>query len=154
MIIHPEVIPTPDRPTIKFREPRESINLDIELPKILTQQGWATGTYFDIQFISHDRSELYSAGQFVVTQDKEGLQTGNPDAYQPMTKMVSTKKAEQIGEWITFVKEEVKTPVAENPEDVQVKWNPGLKVFQVKKGDEVIYQNADKEAAQQFVEAA
>ncbi len=99
MIIHPEIIVTPDCPTIKFREPMEKIDLDIEIPKILANQGWGLGTKFNIEFINHDRTKLIAAGNFIVSEDAESLQTANPDGYQPITKTVQARKAAQIGEW-------------------------------------------------------
>lgn len=99
MIIHPTIIVTPDSPTVQFRDPRELVDLDVEIPKILRTQGWDIGTYFDVQFISHDRSAVLMAGRFIVTQARESLvtSTANPDA--PMTKAISVRMAEQIGDW-------------------------------------------------------
>ena len=99
MIINPEVIVTPDCPTVQIREPRENLSLEEELPRIVHNQGWGVGTYFNVQFISHDRTKLLSTGAFVVVQADERLHTSDANPYQPMTKAVSTRKAEQIGEW-------------------------------------------------------
>lgn len=160
MLIHPEIIPTPDSPTVKFREPKEKVNLDIEIPKILGSQGWGIGINFDIQFISHDRTQLLASGKFIVVSENESLQTANPDGYQPMTKTVLARQAKQIGEWNYFVdstqemKEATEDVLANVATAKEVKWNPGKKVHQVLQGDEVLYENADKTMAENFRDAA
>lgn len=73
MIIKPNIIITPDCPTVVFREPKEKINLDEELPKILRYQGWGCGTYFNVQFI--DSGELLSCARFVVSFEKNEMVT-------------------------------------------------------------------------------
>lgn len=98
MIIHPEITVTPDFPTIRFREPKESVDLDKEIPKILHGQGWGCGTYFNVQFLSHDRSELLAFAQYVVTEEKESLHTSD-NQFQPMTKTVYGRKATIVGQW-------------------------------------------------------
>ena len=108
MLVHAEIVVTPDCPTVKFREDKELVKLDVEIPKILNAQGWGLGTYFNIQFISHDRDNLIAAGKFLVTQEAESLHTANPDGYQPMTKTVSARKAMQVGDWFYPGGEEVK----------------------------------------------
>lgn len=99
MIIHPNTIVTPDRPIIQFREPREHVDLDKKLPQILSAQGWGVGTYFDVQFISHDRTTLLACGRFIVVSVNEGLHTSEANPYQPITKSVFTRRAEQVGDW-------------------------------------------------------
>lgn len=101
MVIQPEIFITPDRPTIRLREPREQVDLDKELPRILSAQGWDVGTYFHIQFVSHDRTTLLASGQFVVTEVREALHTSEANPYQPITKSVFTRAAEQVGDWWT-----------------------------------------------------
>lgn len=99
MLIHPEIIVTPDCPTVRFREPREAVNLDVELPKILNAQGWSCGTYFHIQFLSHDRKSLLAWAQFLVTEEAESLQVNESNPHQPMTRAVATRTAELVGGW-------------------------------------------------------
>lgn len=99
MIIHPEVIVTPDCPTIRFRDAEGKIDLEKELSRILIAQGWGIGTYFNVQFINHDRTKLLKTGLFVVTEDTESLQTNDANPSQPMTKMVNIRKSERIGQW-------------------------------------------------------
>ena len=106
MKIHPEVIVTPDCPTVVLREPIEVVNLDVTIPNILNQQGWGIGTYFNIQYISHDRTKLIAEGKFVVTESSEVMHTSNPDGFQPMTKPVTARKAQQIGDWFYAVAKE------------------------------------------------
>mgnify|MGYP001559264246 FL=1 len=160
MIIAPEIVVTPDLPTIRFREPRDRVNLDIELPRILYNQGWGCGTYFHIQFMSHDKNKLLASALFVVSEEVETLHTSD-SAYQPVTKTVFNRKAEQIGEWWHSLeltgKEKPKEFVhlIPNPEDIvdppqlkaTVTWNPGKKTHQVKVGDTVIYESPDKDLA-------
>ena len=109
MKIHPEVIVTPDCPTVVLREPIEVIDLNVEIPKILGMQGWGIGTYFNIQFITHDRTKLIASGKFVVTTEAEVMHTSNADSYQPVTKPITTRKAMQIGDWFYTGKQEKKT---------------------------------------------
>ena len=155
MLIHPEIVVTPDCPTVQFREPKEKINLDVELPKILNAQGWGLGTYFHVQFINHDKTALIQSGKFVVTEEAESLHTANRDGYQPMTKTISARKAKQIGDWFysevpcTALPNELEGKVLPN-----IKWNPGKKVHEVKAGDEVLFASADKTEAEKFRDAA
>ncbi len=147
MVIHPEVVVTPDLPTIKFREPRDQVDLDVELPRILHAQGWGCGTYFHVQFLSYDRTKLLASANFVVSEEVEKLYTSEANPYQPITKTVFSRKAEIIGNWWTCSLEgETVNVVADGSKPV-VKWNPGLKVHQVKLGDKVIYSSKDKDEA-------
>lgn len=99
MVIYPEVIVTPDTPTIKFHQPRDQVDLSKELPRILHAQGWGCGTYFNVQFLNHEKTKLLACGRFVVTEEVESIQTNDANPYQPMTKTVFSRQAEQIGEW-------------------------------------------------------
>src|SRR3990172_3721770 len=99
MIIAAEVIVTCDFETIRFREPREQVDLDKELPKILHSQGWGCGTYFHVQFVSHDKTTLLASAQYVVSQVSESIHTSEANPYQPITKTIFSRKAELIGEW-------------------------------------------------------
>lgn len=144
MIIHPEIYATPDSPTVKFREPRDQIDLEIELPKILHSQGWDCGTYFHVQFVSHDKKKLLSSATFVVSEIDETLHTNEDNPYSPVTKTVFHRKAQQIGDW--WNSGEVKAAI--------VRWNPGKKVHQVIENDKVIYESPDKQQAVKVAEAA
>lgn len=146
MIIAPEIIITPDLPTIRFREPREKIDLDLELQKILQSQGWGCGTYFNVQFISHDKTILLSCAQFVVTQVAEAIHTSEANPYQPITRTVFSRKSARTSDWWTQEGLEVKTIKAQS-DGAKVTWNPGKKTHQVKNGDEVLYETPDKELA-------
>ena len=99
MVIQPEVFVTPDRPVVRFREPREKVDLGNELPKVIHAQGWGIGTYFHVQFIDHDRTTLIASAEFLVTEVKEGLHTSEANPYQPVTKTIFMRKFEQIGQW-------------------------------------------------------
>jgi len=157
MIIAAEVIVTPDLPTIRFREPREQVDLDKELPKILHSQGWGCGTYFHVQFVSHDKTTLLASAQYVVSQVSESIHTSEANPYQPITKTIFSRKAEMIGKWwysdipsLIRPKEET-VKISENKGEGKntVTWNPGLKKHQVKMGDKVIYETPDKDLANQ-----
>lgn len=99
MIIAPEVIVAPDRPIVRIREAREKVDLDSEIKKVLHAQGWTVGTYFNIQFISHDRTELLAQAEYVVTQDAERLSTNDENPFNPVTKTMHVRNAERIGKW-------------------------------------------------------
>ena len=99
MVIQPEVFVTPDRPVVRFREPREQIDLDKELQKVVNNQGWGVGTYFHVQFINHERTAVLASAEFLVTEVREGLHTRDAESYQPVTKMIFMRKLEQIGQW-------------------------------------------------------
>lgn len=99
MVIYPEIQVTPDRPAIRFSQPRDQIDLQKELPRILHAQGWGCGTYFDVQFLNHEKTKLLSCGVFVVSEEIESIQTNDANPYQPMTKTVFSRAAMQIGEW-------------------------------------------------------
>ena len=98
MVIYPEIQVTPDSPTIKFSQPRDQVDLSKELPRILHAQGWGCGTYFNVQFLNHEKTKLLACARFVVTEEVETLQTSD-NQYQPMTKTVFSRRAEQISDW-------------------------------------------------------
>jgi len=167
MVIQPEVIVTPDSPTVRFREPREKVDLDYELPKILHAQGWGCGTYFNVQFISHDKTKLLASARYVVTEEDESLRTNTDNPYQPVTKTAYTRKAEQIGDW--WIPESViaekAIQVAKDATDsaaediggrgsnIEMKhsWNPGKKMHQAKIGDEVVFESKDKQEVLDYI---
>ena len=144
MIAYPEIIVSPDFPTIRFKNPRDKINLDVELPRIIHAQGWGCGTYFHVQFLNHEKTRLLASAIYVVNQEVEGIQTSD-HPYQPMTKTVYSRTAVLIGNWW------------ENPDDNEnkvatktVSWNPGRKMHQVKIGGKVVYETPDKEEARKI----
>lgn len=99
MVIFPEIIVTPDSPTVRFYQPREKVDLDQELPRILAAQGWGCGTYFNVQFLNHEKTKLIACARFVVSEESESVRTISTDPYQPVTKTVFSRKADQIGDW-------------------------------------------------------
>lgn len=99
MVIYPEVLVTPDTPTVKFCQPFDKVDLSKELPRILNVQGWGCGTYFNVQFLNHEKTKLLASGRFVVTEEAEAVQTNDANPYQPLTKTVCTRSAQQLGEW-------------------------------------------------------
>ena len=113
MVIFPEIIVTPDMPTVKFYQPREMVKLDQELPRILASQGWGCGTYFNVQFLNHEKTKLLACARFVVSEESESVRTSSADPYQPVTKTVFSRKADQIGDWWTPVSADKTT--AESP---------------------------------------
>jgi hypothetical protein len=99
MLIYPDIQATPDCPTIKFSQPREQIDLNKELPRILHAQGWGCGTLFNVMFLNHEKTKLLACVRFVVSEEIETIQTNDANPYQPMTKTVFSRRAEQIGDW-------------------------------------------------------
>lgn len=142
MIIHPEVFVTPDCPTIRFRESHENIDLDKELPKILHTQGWGCGTYFHVQFMNHEKTQLLSSCLYVVDSDKEELQINESNPYSPSTRTVHKCTASPAGKLITFNKKLNKKAVAE------AKWNPDKKVHEVIVNGETIFDDLEKPVAE------
>ena len=118
MLIYPDIQATPDSPTIKFYQPRDQIDLNKELPRILHTQGWGCGTYFNVQFLNHEKTKLLSCGRFVVSEEVETLQTNDANPYQPMTRTVFSRRAEQIGEWWPEPKETYTATWVEGPQTV------------------------------------
>lgn len=146
MITRPQIVITPDCPTVKFREDPTTVNLAIELPKILTQQGWGLGTMFCIQFINHEETKLIKLARFVVTAEKETMQTFNPDSERPMTKLVQAREACQIEPWCY--------PAGAPAKDLQYKWNPGKKKHEVRRGDKVLASFDDRPQAEEYIKKA
>ena len=99
MVIYPDIQSTPDSPTIKFNQPRDQIDLEKELPRILHAQGRGCATLFKIMFLNHEKTKLLACGRFVVSEEIETIQTNDANPYQPMTKTVFSRHAEQIGDW-------------------------------------------------------
>jgi hypothetical protein len=113
MVIFPEIRVTPDSPTVMFYQPREKVNLDQELPRILATQGWGCGTYFNVQFLNHEKTKLLACARFVVSEESESVRTSSADPYQPVTKTVFSRKADQIGDW--WIPESADEEPAESP---------------------------------------
>ena len=171
MIIHADVSGTPDCPTFSFRQPISEVNLDTEIPKILKEWGWSLGTYFNVQFIKDDRTKLIASGRFIVTEEVNAVHTANAESYSPNTREITSHKFMQIGDWFypkenKFKIDPDKIKWVEEPQVLSgdydknapvkkiVKWNPGKKVFQVKAGDNVVFEHADKVEAEKFRDAA
>ena len=112
MVIFPEVIVTPDSPTVKFHQPRDQVDLDKELPRILASQGWGCGTYFNVQFLNHEKTKLLACARFVVSEESESVRTSSDDPYRSVTKTVFSRKADQIGDWWTADKAPAESPPA------------------------------------------
>lgn len=99
MVIYPDIQATPDCPTIKFNQPRDQVDLEKEIPRILHAQGWGCGTLFNIMFLNHEKTKLLACGRFVVSEEIETIQTNDANPYQPMTRTVFSRAAVQIGDW-------------------------------------------------------
>lgn len=158
MVIQPEIVVTPDCPTVKFRENHSNVDLDKEIPRILHAQGWEVGTYFHVHFLNHERNKLLKSGAFIVTEVVSALHVSETNPYQPITKEIYTRKAEQVGDWWyasdvvalsplegetarVVDKEAPFTPVAKEP---FVKWNLGKQMHQLIADGKVIYESKDK----------
>jgi len=145
-IIRPDIFITPDCPTVKFREEPENINLAVEVPKILTQQGWGLGTIFCIQFINHDRTKLIKFARFIVSTENSSLQTFNPDGPQPMTKLVEAREACQMEAWFY--------PQGSQAKNFKIDWNFGEKKHRVMQGDKIVAKFDKKPDAEKYIEEA
>jgi len=77
-----------------------------------------------------------------VSHEAEHVHTSDANPYQPMTKVISSRKAEIIGDWW-----EAQTEEPALVSGAKVVWNPGKKVHEVHLGDAVIYANKDKAQA-------
>jgi hypothetical protein len=155
-IIQPEVIITPDRPTVRIRDAWEKTDLKKLLPQILQAQGWGVGTYFHVQFLNHDRNQLLADAEFVVTSDMQTLKTTD-SAYNPNTKMVVAYEASRVSEWKVYNGYEVPRGTSSDSKEKKttsdekkatIRWNPGKKEYQVLVGDEVKFSSPDKSVAQ------
>ena len=154
MIIHPDISVTPDRPRVQFREAREVFDLDKALKGVLYGQGWVCGTYFHVQYVSREKTTLYSSALFVVTEESEALTTSDDNPYSPMTKTVQTRQAEIVGEWWYS---EMGKGLRDAPLPEPVVLEPKLgydnkaKLHQVRLGDEILFENAYKGKCQEFI---
>ncbi len=146
MIIHPSIIVTPDRPTIRFRTDFALVRLDKELPKILHNQGWGCGTYFNVQFTDHKQTQLLASALFIVSEESEAIVVNDDNPDQTVSKTVFTRKAERISDWW-----HVETPVS--TEGLHIKWNCGAQKHQVfNDAGEMFYQSQHKSKAQMVVD--
>ena len=143
-ITRPQIVITPDCPTVKFREAPETINLAIELPKVLTQQGWGLGTIFCIQFINHEETKLIKLARFIVASEEESMQTFNPESNQPMTKLVQARAACQMEAWF----------YPYGAPKLTSEWNFGEKKHRVMLDGKVIARFDKKPEAEEFIKKA
>lgn len=151
-VIHPRIDPTPDFPVVQFREPREQVKLDEQLPKILRAQGWGCGTHFHVQFVNHERTELLLDALFVVTKAAGSLQTSGQD-HAPTTKEVILYKTEQIGNWRSFygysesTEDEEVTPEIEK---ATLKFDPARGMYEVIVDGKTVYENVVESEAEKM----
>jgi len=144
-VIHPEVSTTPDQPTIKIRQAWELTDLDKLIPSILQAQGWPCGTYFNLQFVNHERDLLLADARFVVDSSRESQRTTDNE-YSPNTRMVVSYKAKRVTEWRFYNGFEVPRGTSSENDEKQatIRWNPGKKEHELLVGDEVKFSSADK----------
>lgn len=149
MNIAPQIIATPDCPTVIIREPQEVVEkagFDAVMQRILARQGWGLGTHFSVHFIDHDREKLLALGQFVVIEDRERLNTYEPVPDQPVTRVDHIRRYAQLGPWRAFEETEGVTVTPEANLDVE--WNVGRRVHEVKSGNKVVGCDPDKAKAE------
>jgi hypothetical protein len=152
MIIHPEVITTPDHPTIKFREKPDQVDLDREIWRVVNSQRWSAGTYFHVQFCNHEKTKVLSSAMFIVSEASEKLITNDDNPYAPMSKTAFHYTAHRVSKWW---KAETHWESATDPDgkiEKKVVWNPGSKTHQVKMGDTVLYESEHKKQALLYLE--
>ena len=121
MIVKPQIITTPDNPTVMFREAAEAFDLEDEVLKVVHRQGWGLGTRFSVHLINHEATELLKTATYVVTGEVEDYQTRDVDGYQSMSKTIYRRKCALLGDW-TEIQPAKK---AEKTAPLEVKWNPG-----------------------------
>ena len=143
MIVKPQIIATPDCPTVMFRESAEAFDVEEEVRKALHRQGWGIGTRFNVHLVNHEATELLATASYIVTGEIEDYQTRDVDGYTSMSKTVYRRKCARLGEWTEFLLAEKPARIA----PLEVKWNPGKKAYDVKSGDTVIATEEDKEKA-------
>jgi len=154
MIIQTDVMVTPDRPTVRFRKDRGLVELDKELTKVLHGQGWGCGTYFNVQFVTHEKTNLLSSALFVVTESDQTLVTSNDNPYEPLTKTIHTRKAEIVGEWwYSEVGKDLRdAPVPEEkPPEMRLDYDKTAKLHQVRLGTEILFENSYKGKCQEYI---
>lgn len=100
MVIHPDVDNTRVYTYVQFHQPQDQVDLEKEFELIFKHNRIAgVGSLFTVQFLSDDRTTVLSTGQFIVAYQKEKRITSDADPYQPVSRDVFIRKAEQIGEW-------------------------------------------------------
>jgi hypothetical protein len=132
---------------VQFREPRELVDLDRELQRALNAQGWGVGTYFNVQFLTHDRTTLLACAPFVVTEEAEALHTAD-EGYRTVTTTRARRAAQRIGQWQTFGED----AEASESSPGRVQWNLGARAYQVFVGDRMIFETPDKVQAREAAE--
>ena len=145
-ITRPQIVITPDCPTVKFRVDPQTINLAIELPKILAQQGWALGTMFCIQFINHEETKLIKLARFIVSAEVESMQTFNPDSERPMTKLVQAREATQMEAWFC--------PYGSSSSRMTIEWKFADKKHRVMLDGEIIARFDKNPQAEEYIKKA
>ncbi len=151
----PAVDPRPNFPIVKFQYSREQVDFDVELQRVIQNNGWDCGTYFYVQFLKVENDKkfaLLESALFIVTHVDEGIYTNEANSYAPMTKTVYTHKAERVGDWWTPGGTE---KVSEKPaKDAipaakpQVIPNHENGTYDVVLNGKVIYRNKDESKAQ------
>jgi len=154
MIIHPDINNTPDRPVIKFRTPKELMDLNLELGRAMKSQGWALGTRFTVQFINHEKTNLLSTAEFVVSDREESFITNDDNPYAPTSKDIVTYRAFQVSDWwYSELGLEIRNTPEPEPEILALKlgYDKTTKMHQVRFGTEVRFENQFKGKCQEYI---
>lgn len=154
MIIHPDINNTPDRPVIKFRQPKELMDLTLELGRAMKSQGWALGTRFTVQFINHEKTQLLSTAEFVVSDREESFITNDDNPYAPTSRDIVTYRAIQVDDWwYSELGSEIRDTPEPEPEILVPKlaYDKTTKVHQVRLGDEILFENQFKGKCQEHI---
>jgi len=154
MIIHPDINNTPDRPVISFRTPKELMDLILELARAMKSQGWALGTRFTVQFVNHERTQLLSTAEFVVSDREESFITNDDNPYAPTSKDIVTYRAMQVGEWwYSETGAEIRDTPEPEPEVFKLKlaYDNTRKLHQVVFGTEIMFENQFKGKCQEYI---
>lgn len=154
MIIHPDINNTPDRPVISFRTPKELMDLTLELARAMESQGWALGTRFTVQFVNHERTQLLSTAEFVVSDREESFITNNDNPYAPTSKDIVTYRAMQVSDWwYSETGVEIRDIPEPEPEILTLKlaYDKTAKLHQVRFGTEIMFENQFKGKCQEYI---
>ena len=152
MIIHPDTNNTPDRPIVKFREPKELMDFEVELGRVMKGQGWELGTRFTIQFINHEKTELLSTAEFVVSEVTEKFITNDDNPYAPTSKNVYVYRASKTSDW-WYSEKGIELRDAE-PEVLEMKlaYDKTTKLHQVRLGTDIMFENQFKGKCQAYIQ--
>ena len=131
---------------------KELISSDLLLPHIRHNRLGA-GTILKVQVMSKDKTILLHAADFVIEKAAEEIRR-IIDERGERSARVTSYSVVQDTPWKSYAKasEPVVEEIARVPEryvpgEAEAKWNPGLKTYEIKVGNEVVGTERDKDKA-------